>query len=140
MDKIDQEAQAAGVVATLRWMQTDIGSRFTPNVHNGDLIREWKLRHGKERHYFSEATLNEAFLATEDRMLSVDPVPAAPPEPEPTPTPPPTDAELYGPWKDLTKQMVIKMTGSEYRLAGRDPRFARKVDSLQITKAELRKG
>jgi hypothetical protein len=136
----DNEAGAAGAVASLRWLQTDIGSRFISNLYNTNLIQQWKARHGKDAHDFSQATLNEAFLAMEDQMLSEDPKPEDFSEPEPTPPPPPTDAELYGPWKDLTKQMVLKMTGSEMRFAGKDPRFSRKVDSLQITKAELRKG
>jgi len=136
MESNDLNEKAAAVAARVfRWRQTDIGSRYIENNYNGTLMLNWMKRHGKTN--WTPEELDECFLAVEDQQLPEDPKPDEIPEPEPTPPPPPSPEEMYGPWKDLTKEQVIKMAGSEMRFAGKDPRFNAKVDSLQITRAEL---
>lgn len=130
----ESENNAAGALVTLRWLQTDTGSRFIQNTHNAGLIEKWLKRHGKE---WNLENLEEAFLACESQMLAQNPAPAATPTPEPPTPQPPTEASLYGVWKDLTKPAVRAMDGKQMREAMRDPRFVAKVNSLSLTREDL---
>jgi hypothetical protein len=139
MDKAEQqfqqdEAYAGGALISLQWLQTENGRRFIQIPYNSQVIERWMRRHGKT---WSFENLDEAFLACESQMLDKQPEPEAEPTPPPEPPKPPTPEELYGVWKDLTAAQVLKMTAQEMRLAGRDPRFDKKVNSLKITRTDL---
>jgi hypothetical protein len=130
------ERYASGQLISYKWLMSEIGSRYIQNNYNFSLLMNWLKRHGKADEWSLE-NLDEAFLATEAEMLAEEPEPEAEPLPEPEPLRTPTQEELYGPFAGLTKQQVAGMSGSDMRKFGRDPRFAARINSLLITRADL---
>jgi hypothetical protein len=131
----EREQYASGALVTYQWLQTSLGARYIQNDFNYSLMMNWMARHGRTD--WTLENLDEAFLACESEMLDKDPEPEPEPIPELEPPKPPSDEELNGPFASLTKDQVAKMSASDMRRFGKDPRFAARINSLQITRADL---
>jgi hypothetical protein len=137
LEKFEQaEERAAGSLISLEWMATEIGSRYVMNKTNAATMRNWICEYGNPKGEWSKANLDAAMLATEHEHVLQDPVePVVEVPPEPPPQPKPFD---YGPWANLTVDVVKKLIAAgQYRAAMHDPRFVKKVDELKISRAEL---
>ena len=132
MSETERENYAAGQLVSLEWLQTDSGAAFIQNQHNTDLMRGWILRNGKN---WNAESLEKAYQATKHQHLDREPEPEVVTEPEAAK--PPTPEELYGPFVNLKKEQIVRMSGTQMKLCLKDPRFQAKVDSLQITRADL---
>jgi hypothetical protein len=132
MTEEQQEKYLKGQLVSLEFLQSDAGAEFVPNQHNRKLMADWVKRNGRT---WDSASLQEAYQATKHLHAAVEPEPEA----EPLAPVPVTAVDVYGPWANLTKSDIFKMSGKEMTKNNSDKRFQAKVLSLDIAPAELAK-